>query len=92
MARLVRAALEEVGASPALLENRQLPFFSDATELTVAHVSANGREHLLAPAAAQQWKQMRAGAERDGVVLLMISRSNPWGYRYEPWYWCYADG
>ena len=67
------AALRALGADPELIERRGLPLFDDASELTVAHVSASGREHFLVREAAGAWIAMRAAAEADGVTLLMIS-------------------
>lgn len=68
-----RAALIEVGANPELIARRRLPFFAEATDLVVAHVSASGREHLLGHEAAGRWKEMRALARSDGVELLLVS-------------------
>lgn len=72
----VRAVLEQFGAAGDLAEQRGLTFFADATELEVAHVSASGREHLLVPTAAADWRAMRAAAAEETVTLLAIS-----GYR-----------
>jgi len=68
-----RSALIDFGADPDLIAARRLPLFADAHELVVAAVSASGRRHLLAPEAAGPWRELRAQAERDGVVLIMIS-------------------
>ena len=72
----VEEALRTIGASSNLLAKRELTLFTDAADLTVAHVSRSGREHLLIPAAAEQWGCMREIADKEGVVLVMIS-----GYR-----------
>ncbi len=72
----IRDTLKRLGAPVDLVEHRDLPLFADATEFEIAHVSAGGREHLLIPAAAGQWRALRAKAENDGVTLLVIS-----GYR-----------
>lgn len=66
-------ALVELGGSPEWIESRGLPVFNDAEQLTVAHVSQSGREHLLTPAAAQAWQAMRSAADLDGATLIMIS-------------------
>jgi len=72
----VQDILEQLGAPADLVARRDLPLFPDATEFEIAHVGAGGREHLLVPAAARQWRALRAEAENDGVTLLVIS-----GYR-----------
>jgi len=69
----VEAALREIGASPDLLEQRGLPIFEEASDLSVAHVSESGREHCLIPPAASAWQRMREAAVGEGVVLVMIS-------------------
>ena len=69
----VRATLEQLGASGDLVEQRSLPLFAEATELEIAHISANGREHLLVPEAAVAWRAMRHSAAEEGITLLVIS-------------------
>lgn len=68
-----RNALSALGGDPGLIERRGLPLFADASELVVAHISASGREHFLAPAAATSWIAMREAAASDGITLVMIS-------------------
>ena len=70
----VRATLEQLGASGDLVEQRSLPLFAEATELEIAHISANGREHLLVPEAAVAWRDMSHSAAEEGITLLVISR------------------
>jgi zinc D-Ala-D-Ala carboxypeptidase len=68
-----RQALESFGATDDLLKKRNLPQFEDAIELEIAHVSASGREHLLVPEAARQWRALRQAADDEGVTVLIIS-------------------
>jgi len=70
------SALEQIGAPRDLIARRGLPVFDDALDLDVAHVSRSGREHLLTPEAAAQWRALHAAAEQDDVTLILIS-----GYR-----------
>jgi D-alanyl-D-alanine carboxypeptidase len=65
--------LRELGTCADLPTQRGLTLYQDATDLELAHISNSGREHFLAPGAAAAWRHMRAAAERDGVVLIMIS-------------------
>lgn len=69
----VEAGLREIGASPKLPGERGLQLFADASELALAHVSQSGREHFLVPDAASGWIRMREAAEKQAVVLVMIS-------------------
>lgn len=73
LAEKARRALTQLGGAGDWIEARGLPLFEDAENLTVAHVSQSGREHLMAPAAAQAWQAMRSAADADGVTLVMIS-------------------
>jgi len=38
---------------------------------------------------SQAFRWLRANAGKFGFTL-SFPRGNPWGYRYEPWHWCYA--
>ena len=66
----VLAALE---ISPALVARRGLEICREPTELVTAEIGADGREHLLAPAAAAAWSRMATAAGEDGVVLRIAS-------------------
>ena len=72
----IQDILEQLGAPVDLVARRDLPLFADATEFEIARMGACGREHLLVPAAARQWRALRVEAENDGVTLVVIS-----GYR-----------
>jgi D-alanyl-D-alanine carboxypeptidase len=66
-------SLHVLGITPALLQARGLQPCAEATQLTVAEVSAEGREFLLEPAAASAWRAMKEAAARDGVVMCLVS-------------------
>ena len=68
-----KAVLEELGISSALIEARGLVPCSEAGQLEVAEVGANGKEHLLAPEAASAWRQMQAAAKSEGTNLFIVS-------------------
>jgi len=69
----LKARLAALGIEIRALEARGLRRHREATSLRVAEVGADGREHRLAPAAAQAWRAMRASAQRDGVAIFIVS-------------------
>src|SRR5437879_11056710 len=65
----IRAVLNSLEISTDLIAARSLVLHPEAQELIVAEIGDDGREYLLAPAAAAKWREMSAGALTDGVVL-----------------------
>lgn len=65
--------LEALGIPVAMVLARNLVEFVEATSLEVAETSQEGRKHMLAPAAAQEWHKLKDAASRDGVELNIIS-------------------
>ena len=69
----VLSALQSCGIPRELIASRSLALQDEARELAVAETGENGREHLLAPAAAKAWREMSAAAQADGVSLRIVS-------------------
>lgn len=69
----LKAVLEGLGISSALLEARGLVPCPEAIELEVAEVGANGKEHLLIPEAAAAWHRMKGAAKSEGISLFIAS-------------------
>ncbi len=67
------ACCAELGITAPMLRARRLRFFAEARRLTPVGLGTDGRDKLLAPAAARAWQAMREAAERDGIALLLIS-------------------
>jgi len=67
------ALLEALGISPSLIAARGLEPCAEATELELAERGADGKEHLLIPAAAQAWKRMRQTADAEAIHILIVS-------------------
>lgn len=63
----------EFGVSYQSLMARGLCECQEAACLEVAEVDADGREHLLAPVAANAWRDLKAAALGDGVSLFIVS-------------------
>jgi zinc D-Ala-D-Ala carboxypeptidase len=62
-----------LGISSELIAARGLRECEEATDLEVAEVGADGRDHLLVPAAAEAWRNLKAAALGDGVSLFIVS-------------------
>ena len=63
----------ELGISRQLLAARGLRECEEASCLEVAEVGADGKDHLLVPAAASAWRNLKAAARGDGVSLFIVS-------------------
>jgi len=69
----IEALLASLQIEPARLANKGLLVQPEAEELTLAEVGDDGREHRLTPAAAADWRAMKAAAQADGVALRIVS-------------------
>jgi len=69
----ILTVLTSLEISTDLIAARSLALHPEAQELVVAAVGDDGREHLLAPAAAAKWREMSAAALSDGVVIKIAS-------------------
>lgn len=71
--RIIQAALDALGIPGELLARRDLPLHRLAAELVTAESAADGAAHLLIPAAAAAWQQLKTAAANDDVVLEIVS-------------------
>jgi zinc D-Ala-D-Ala carboxypeptidase len=65
--------LASLGISDELLARKALPFHSDARDLALAETARDGRPHLMIPAAAEAWQAMKAAAQKDGILIEVVS-------------------
>jgi len=63
----------ELGISSQLLVARGLCECEEASCLEVAEVGADGKDHLLIPAAANAWRNLKAAALSNGILLSIVS-------------------
>jgi D-alanyl-D-alanine carboxypeptidase len=70
---LITRTREELGIPRSYCVDRGMPTYEDAVELVSAGLDVAGREQWLRPAAAAAWHRMRAEAESDGAILLLVS-------------------
>src|SRR2546422_10960564 len=69
----VRSVLTSLEISTDLIAARSLVLHPEAQELVVAATGDDGREHLLAPAAAAKWRGMGAAGRFDGGIIKIVS-------------------
>lgn len=65
--------LRSLGIDPDLIAARALPLCLEAQDLEVVQEDADGRRHLLTPAAARAWRALQAAAAADGIALELAS-------------------
>jgi D-alanyl-D-alanine carboxypeptidase len=65
--------LVALGISSELIAARGLRECEEAATLEVAEVGSDGREHLLAPLAAEAWRCLKAAVLVDGIDLFIVS-------------------
>ncbi len=65
--------LLSLGITDAMIQERGLFRYDEATTLEVVEINSEGREFMLAPAAASAWRLMKAAAVADGVTLDLVS-------------------
>ena len=70
---LITRTFETLGIPRSYCLDRGMPTYEDAVELVSAGLDVAGRERWLRPAAAAAWHRMRAEAEREGAILLLVS-------------------
>jgi zinc D-Ala-D-Ala carboxypeptidase len=63
----------ELGISSEFLAARHLSECQEASCLEVVEVGSDGKEHLLVPAAASAWRNLKAAALEEGVSLFIVS-------------------
>ena len=69
----IRAIFAELGIPTDLIQARSLPLCAEPGALEIAEIGDDGREYRLTPGAARAWREMKAAASADGVVLKLIS-------------------
>lgn len=69
----VESILDSLGISVETLAARSLVLHPEASELVSAETGADGRQHLLVPAAARAWGSLREAAQADGVNVRIVS-------------------
>ena len=69
----IQILLASLQISAARVAEKQLLFQAEATELVIAAIGDDGREHRLTPAAAAAWREMSTAALSDDIVLKIVS-------------------
>ena len=66
-------ALASLGITRDRITRKKLTLQVEATDLMIAELGEDGREHRLTPAACAAWRAMTAAALMDGVTLRIVS-------------------
>ncbi len=69
----IRRELAALGIAEEVIAAKRLPFHAEAPELVVAETGGCGHDHLLIPAAARAWQEMKQAAGEDGIVIELVS-------------------
>jgi D-alanyl-D-alanine carboxypeptidase len=69
----MNAHLAALGISEESIASRGLQECQEATELDIAEIGADGRQHMLIPSAAKAWRELKVAAVADGIVLFIVS-------------------
>jgi len=81
----VLQVLSELGVPESYGRDRGMPLCSEAVELVSIGQDIYGREQKLSPRAAEAWHALRSAAERDGVVLGLVSAFRSLEYQKQIW-------
>jgi len=65
--------LAEFGLPGRIISERNLVLFEEAEWLEVAEVGNNGKEYLLTPAAAKNWRRLKRAAAADDESIFIVS-------------------
>jgi D-alanyl-D-alanine carboxypeptidase len=69
----IQQELAALGITEDIIAAKALPFHAEAIKLVVAETDAQGKAHLLVPAAAKAWQDMKLAARDDGIVIELVS-------------------
>ena len=69
----MRLLLDSLQIPPERIAAKGLTLQAEAEALVLAEVGDDGREYRLTPAAAADWRAMKAAAEADGVAIRIAS-------------------
>lgn len=72
-----------LGISTEIIAIRGFRECEEATDLEVAEVGPDGRDHLLVPAAAEAWRNLKAAALGESVSLFIVSAFRSIGHQTE---------
>jgi D-alanyl-D-alanine carboxypeptidase len=69
----IKWELAALGITEEVIAAKALPFHAEASTLVVAETDAQGKAHLLVPAAAQAWQDMKQAASEGGIAIELVS-------------------
>ena len=81
----VAAILRKLGIPASYGSDTGMPLYREATDLHSVGVDIYGRDQRLTLDAAGGWQAMRAAAEQQGVILLLVSAFRSVDYQQQIW-------
>lgn len=69
----IKQELSALGITDDIIVAKGLPFHAEADTLVIAETDAQGNAHLLVPAAATAWQDMKLAAREDGITIELVS-------------------
>ncbi len=75
--------LERLSIEPDFVENCALPWCTRPAELVSTEADYYGRPQRLTPTAFAAWSRMKTAANKDGVVLHLISAFRGYEHQFE---------
>lgn len=69
----INLALDALGIPLELITRKRLPLHPEAQDLVIAEIDQGGREYLLVPEAARAWRDLKHAAQRDRVIMEIVS-------------------
>ena len=79
----IESSLKSLGIPFSLFEEQKLPIFQDASELVAVESSSSGLTYYLIPEAAEAWKKLRGAANRDRVIICIVSAYRSFQRQFE---------
>ena len=76
-------ALRDLGIPTSFVTQRRRPLREECGDLVSIGLDMFGREQRLERRAASQWEAMRLAADRDGVVLAVVSAFRSFDYQQQ---------
>lgn len=69
----IHRELARLGISLVVIEQKGLPFYTEAACLVTAEIGTDGQDYLMTPETANAWQTMKKTAQNEQVILEVVS-------------------